>query len=527
MAAKHRNTSSGSVLFGKYRVLQKIGEGASGAVFKAQDTQLRRIVALKVLSPLLLRDPKVVESFLREARTAARLTGPHLVPVFEVGEARGYYYIAMQYMAGGTLRSRLKQGSPLRSREVVRIVEHVASALEVLHKAKAVHRDIKPSNILFDNEGNAYLGDFGLARATEVSSLSSSGQVSGTAAYLSPELARGRHVGPRSDVYSLGVVAYEMLTGRLPFQPEIPTLAAYISAHLLEPPPPPSHFNPQLSPAVDAVLLKVLAKDPSMRFPTARAFAAALRQALEGNLAFAQTSQPIAVVSSSSFSQTQGTDNQRQRPVRSAVQHSQHAKGSQNNSSNKRIFWGVLGTLMLCVVGVVMAGAMYLLPQKSSSITMFPAHQSSPVSPTTAVAATPLSTLTSVAEEDPPQSSTVVPSTTSLPNFALPSTQSGTTLTPTLTSIPTPLPTPSPEKDGRAEMPWHAKYYPNKDFREPAVYEQDYEKIAFDWGKTNPAPDMPLRDYIGINVWKWKKDITYLLLRLLIMRGIWITSKLR
>jgi len=267
--------------FGKYEILEEVGQGGFAAVYKARDTVLGREVALKTPLPLRSQDPEFVMRFRREASAAAQLRHPHIVTIHDVFHLEGQDWIVMDYLPGGNLAACVEQGT-LPLKEVVRILSEVASALDYAHRRGFVHRDVKPSNVLFDEDGQAVLTDFGLVKAlTDESSLTSTGQMLGTPTYMAPEQLNVElkdQVGPATDVYALGVVTYQMLTGRVPFEG---TTAQVIGAHLYEPPPSPSELNPALPPQLEEPLLKALAKSPAERYESAGAFAEAMQQAVD------------------------------------------------------------------------------------------------------------------------------------------------------------------------------------------------------------------------------------------------------
>ena len=263
--------------FGKYEVLEKVGEGGFGEVYKARDPFLDRIVALKIVkAALLAEDPLLVERFHREARAAARLKHPHIVTVYEAQQVQGIWYMAMEYLPGGSLADRLRERGPLPLEEVVRVLGEVASALDHAHSQGVVHRDIKPSNILFDRDGRAVVTDFGLARAaSEHSGLTTAGVLLGTIEYMAPEqlsVKRRGEVGPATDVYGLGVVVYEMLTGRVPFRGSTEEV---IGSHFMDEPEPPRRVRGEVSEEAEGAVLRALAKRPGERFQSAGAFAEA------------------------------------------------------------------------------------------------------------------------------------------------------------------------------------------------------------------------------------------------------------
>lgn len=249
---------------GKYQILDEIGRGGMGVVYRGYDTALQRPVAVKVLAPHLVWEKDFVERFLREARTAAQLRHSNIVTVYDVGEQGGNYYIVMGFLEGETLSQMVARRGPLSVAEVASVVSQVASALDYAHGQGLVHRDIKPGNVIVDKEGHVTLTDFGIARAVEGTRLTSAGAILGTPEYMSPEQALGQEADRRSDIYSLGVVCYEMLTGRAPFHAETPLATLHQQAY--EPPLEPRKLNPNLSLAVERVLLKALAKEPRGRY---------------------------------------------------------------------------------------------------------------------------------------------------------------------------------------------------------------------------------------------------------------------
>jgi len=268
---------------GKYEILDEIGRGGFAVVYRARDTSLDRIVALKVLHPYWTNDPGFAARFRREARAAAGLRHPHVVTVYETGEAEGQLYIAMEYLPGRTLQELLEAEGALPLETALPILEQVAQALDYAHGQGVVHRDVKPGNVIVEEEERgvqATLTDFGLVKAMEGSAaLTSQGTLLGSPEYMAPEQAdpeRAAEVGPAADRYALGIVAYQSLTGRVPFPGNTP---ATLNAHEHKPVPSPRSFHPQISGAVEAALLKMLAKAPADRFAAACAFAARLRQA--------------------------------------------------------------------------------------------------------------------------------------------------------------------------------------------------------------------------------------------------------
>lgn len=267
---------------GRYVIKREIGSGAFGAVYCAYDPQLDRDVALKVPHPGVLEAPSAVERFLREARAAGKLRHGHIVPVFDAGQDdQGHDYIASAYVPGSTLAELLIDG-PLPARRAAEIICDLAEALEHAHDLGIVHRDIKPSNLLIDAAGEVLIADFGLAqhRGPSNATITEVGTIMGTPGYMAPEVAAGINgdVPPASDQYSLAVVLFELLCGRRPFQGPSHVV---IYRKLEEPPPSPRQFRPDLSPTLDAIVLRALSRNPKDRFPTIGEFALALRSWLD------------------------------------------------------------------------------------------------------------------------------------------------------------------------------------------------------------------------------------------------------
>jgi formylglycine-generating enzyme required for sulfatase activity/predicted Ser/Thr protein kinase len=269
---------------GKYEILEEIGRGGFAVVYKARDTSLDRVVALKVLDLYWAKDPSFVTRFGQEARGAARLRHPNIITVYEAGEAEGQLFIAMEYVPGLTLRELLEREGALPLERASSILEQVADALDYAHQQGVIHRDVKPANIMVEDTEHgqrATLMDFGLVKAMAGSTaLTSLGTLLGSPEFMAPEQAdpeRAAEVGPAADRYALGIVAYQMLTGRVPFIGNTP---ATLNAHEHKPVPQPRSLRPDLPKPAAAALLKMLAKAPGDRYPTATAFVAALRRDL-------------------------------------------------------------------------------------------------------------------------------------------------------------------------------------------------------------------------------------------------------
>jgi tRNA A-37 threonylcarbamoyl transferase component Bud32 len=289
------------ILGERYQLLEVLGSGGMARVYLARDSVLGRHLALKVLREHYADDEGFVERFRREAIHAASLNHPSVVQIYDQGRAEdGTYFMAMEYVPGGTLKERINKGGPLDPHEAAGIASQVAEALAEAHQRGIVHRDIKPQNVLLTASGEAKVADFGIARAVSASTITEANLVLGTAAYMSPEQVGGERVGPQSDLYSLGVVLYEMLTGALPHGADDPIPTAM--KHPIQPAPHPSDANLAVSEELDALSAKLLAKDPQQRYSSAAALAEDLRRIRDGlsPLAAEEGDQPTVPVAGTS-----------------------------------------------------------------------------------------------------------------------------------------------------------------------------------------------------------------------------------
>jgi len=304
-------------MLGSYRIIEQVGKGGMATVYKAYQPSMDRNVAIKVLPRQLAESAEFAARFQQEARIIARLEHPHILPVFDFGESDGVTYFVMRYLEAGTLKTKMEAG-PLSLNEIDRLFTQLAEALNYAHGHGIVHRDLKPANALIDGSGNLFLTDFGIAKLLESASprLTQTDAILGTPAYISPEQAKAESINQRSDIYSLGIILYEMVTGSVPFVADTPL--AVILKHISDPLPPPSVRKKDIPEPIEHVILKALAKDPSDRFATALEFLSAWKRALEEKETIRQApeakSAPAsragtpspALAPAGSFDQTQG-----------------------------------------------------------------------------------------------------------------------------------------------------------------------------------------------------------------------------
>jgi serine/threonine protein kinase len=264
----------GSTLNSRYEIVRSIGHGGAAIVYLGRDLLLNRRVAVKVLRAQYGGDPQYVARFQREAQAAASFAHPNIIDIYDVGEMNGSPYIVMEYIEGDTLKDIIENEGPFDPDDVASLIEQVAAALDYAHARGVIHRDVKPQNILVTNEGLAKVVDFGIAKSPGESALTDAGLTIGTAHYISPEQASGLPATPSSDVYSLGIIAYEMLCGEMPFDADSAVAVALMQVN--QPPTPPDEVDPEVPPGAADIVLRALDKDPTRRYPSAGAFAEGL-----------------------------------------------------------------------------------------------------------------------------------------------------------------------------------------------------------------------------------------------------------
>jgi eukaryotic-like serine/threonine-protein kinase len=344
---------------GRYRILRKLGSGGMANVYLAEDEELGRRVAIKILNDRHASDESFVERFRREAKNAAGLSHPNIVSVYDRGEAEGTYYIAMEYLEGRSLKERIVGEGALPIAAAIEVTRQILRALNFAHARGIVHRDIKPHNVLLaqdgpgDGEPRFKVTDFGISRTT-TSQMTEAGSIVGTAQYLSPEQARGAAVDQRSDIYSVGIVLYELLTGRLPFTGDTPLEIAM--KHLSEIPKPPSELRPEIPADLDMVVLRALAKDPEDRYESAQEMERELARVAGGGGVTAETAEAAtAVLSGAGLADTAPTMVSRRPVVAPRETYRADYYDYEEPPRRRRPIWPwLLGILVL--VGALVAG---------------------------------------------------------------------------------------------------------------------------------------------------------------------------
>lgn len=401
---------------GAYQIVAPLGEGGMAAVYKAHHAATERYVALKILPRHFASDPNFVTRFKQEAKVLAQLQHPHILPVFDFGEAEGYTYLVMPYIKGGTLTDLLK-GQPLSLANIRRITLQIGGALDYAHARGLVHRDVKPSNVLIDETGNCLLSDFGLAKILEGNAtITTSGAVMGTPVYMSPEQGMGQKVDRRTDIYSLGVILFEMAVGSPPYKADTPM--AVMIKHISDPLPVPSSLVEGFPESLESVILKSLAKNPDDRYQTAGAVVQALQTAID-SVGTAFTPSPIASVTINTT------------PTQPKTTLAPTIAASSTTPKSSLLKWALpLLGIFLVIVAII------------GSMLFFSGTAASPAPTTTSV---PAATQVVI----PTNTSTPVPTTTNVPpTVTLTATRLATTtpLPPTATAVPpTNLPTKASE----------------------------------------------------------------------------------
>jgi eukaryotic-like serine/threonine-protein kinase len=391
--------------FGRYQLLDLIGRGATGKVFRAQDTATNQVVALKVLASELDEDAQFLEQFRREVPLAAGLKDPHVVPIHNYGQIGGQLYVDMQLIEGSNLGRLIRNvGGRLSPARAVAIVEQIAMALDSAHQVGLVHREVKPSNILMAPGDFAYLGDFGLARDVAETALASTGHVPG--AYLAPETFSGAS-DPRADVYSLACVLYKCLTGQQPYPGD--TLEEQRLGHLTSPPPRPSTASSAIPPTFNAVIAAGMAKSPRARYQTAPQLAEAARAALENRFSPPPSTAPAPIEPPPPASQTTAPPPP---PTSQATRRPSYRQPDRRARSGRRgrklVVFGGLGVAIAALLGVV---ALVIITTTSSNRGVSPTSSATPTSTTAAATSSTTTTSVSVAPPVRPKLPAFVPST--------------------------------------------------------------------------------------------------------------------
>ncbi len=380
-------------MLGPYRIINQIGQGGMATVYKAYQPSMDRNVAIKVLPSRLAESQEFIQRFQQEARIIAKLEHPHILPVFDYGESDGITYFVMRYLDAGTLSDKMEKGRPLPLNEIDRLFTQLAEALSYAHGFGIIHRDLKPSNALIDSQGNLFLTDFGIAKLLESASprLTQTDAIMGTPAYISPEQAQANKVDQRSDIYSLGIILYEMVTGRVPFEAETPL--AVLLKHVGDQLPPPSSIKPDVPEAIEQVVLKALAKHPGDRYSTVAEFLAAWKDALQEARSVQRTAGPSNAPPNQSLSPSASSSGT---PVSAARQGAPAPKPVSN--SGGWATWAVGCLVALCGLAVVGGGAFFLYRSANQPPTATPRPTQTEVPPPTSTPV-PTDTVTPIVTE--------------------------------------------------------------------------------------------------------------------------------
>jgi len=266
--------AKGNTIAGRYEIIEELGEGGMGRVYRVQDTKVNEEIALKLIKTEIAAEKKTIDRFKGELKTARKIRHKNVCGMYDLGEEKGLHFITMEYVSGENLKSLIKRENRLEPEKIISIAKQMCEGLSEAHRLGVVHRDLKPSNIMIDKEGNARIMDFGIARSLRTEGITDSGVIIGTPDYMSPEQVVGKDVDQRSDIYSLGVILYEMITGQVPFVGDTPLSVAYQHRH--EPPPDPRTINEQIDEGMSHLVLKCLKKDKENRFQSAEEVLVAL-----------------------------------------------------------------------------------------------------------------------------------------------------------------------------------------------------------------------------------------------------------
>jgi len=360
-------TLAGRVFSNRYEIQRELAQGGMAEVYLARDQLLNRPVALKALFPEFAREPSFVERFRREAQAAANLNHPNIVAIYDWGQETGTYFIVMEYVEGRSLRDLIRAEAPIDANTTAEISAEIAAALGFAHNHGVVHRDVKPGNVLLTQQGTVKVTDFGIARAGTSDGLTQTGSVMGTATYFSPEQAQGLAVDGRSDVYSLGVVMYEMVTGVPPFSGDSPVAVAY--KHVREEPIPPSERNPDVAPGLEQVILTALAKDPEHRYQSADDLRADLLRFRRGRpLAAAPVTALVAEVPTGATAATRAAGSQAYAAAAATVatprvdERGRYAgtTGTPRKKRNTALVWTLTLLALAAVIGGILFAAIKL-----------------------------------------------------------------------------------------------------------------------------------------------------------------------
>lgn len=341
------DTSPDALFDGRYRIVRRLGQGGMARVFLAQDESLHRPVAIKVLADRHSDDPHFIERFQREARAAARLNHPNIVQVYDHAQVDGVSYIVQEYVEGETLKELIRREAPLEARRAITIALQILAALRVAHQQGVIHRDVKPQNILVQPDGKVKVADFGIASAGETE-MTEAGSIVGTAQYLAPEQARGLAVGPPADLYAVGIVLYEMLSGRVPFEGDAAVTVAM--RHVQEAPEPLGDRNPLVPADLEAVVMRALAKDPRQRYQSADEMGVDLDRVRQG----LPVSDETAVIGAATIAMArQPTETMVAPPLPP-----REGQPARKGNPNRRRLWVLLAVLVVIAAGAVAGWAL-------------------------------------------------------------------------------------------------------------------------------------------------------------------------